>query len=91
MPATLPFSLETLRSHAVFVPPASSSTDDGWEIVDSSAADNGLPAPKNARIAVRDKDLLVAFGKEVRMTSLAGEAWEVHDGTVGGYKVSSGE
>lgn len=87
MPDTLPFSLETLRSHAIFVPPASSSTDeDGWELVDSG--NDGLPAPKTARIAVRDKDLLVAFGKEVRMTSLAGEAWEVHDGTVGGYKVS---
>jgi hypothetical protein len=36
---------------------------------------------------VRDKDLLVAFGREVRISSLS-QAWEVHDGAVGSYKVS---
>lgn len=92
MSATLPFSLKALRSHAIFVPPKASSSDDGWELVDASAvpsSSDGLPAPKSARIALRDKDLLVAFGREVRMTSLAGEGWEVHGATVGGYKVSS--
>lgn len=90
MSASLPFSLATLRSHAIFVPPASSSTDDGWELVDGGSASGssaGLPAPKSARIAVRDKDLLVAFGREVRISSLS-QAWEVHDGAVGSYKVS---
>ncbi|TXT13342.1 hypothetical protein VHUM_00709 [Vanrija humicola] len=87
MASTLPFSLEALRSHAIFVPPASSSTDDGWEVVDKpSGSADGLPAPRNARIAVRDKDLIVAFGKEIRMTALAGEGWEVNAGSVGTYK-----
>ncbi|KAL1408218.1 hypothetical protein Q8F55_005024 [Vanrija albida] len=87
MASTLPFSLEALRSHAIFVPPASTSTDDGWELVDTpDLSAEGLPAPRNARIAVRDKDLIVAFGKEVRMTSLAGEGWEVNSGSVGAYK-----
>lgn len=82
MPA-LPFSLEALSSHAIFVPPASSSTDESWDFVDMEQ-----PMPfQSARMAMREKDLLVAFGKEVRMTSLAGEGWEVHAGTVGGYKV----
>lgn len=87
MAATLPFSLGALRSHAIFVPPASSSTDDGWEVVDSPQ-DDGIPAPKNSRIALRDKDIIVAFGKEIRMTSLTGPGWEINGGTVGGYKVS---
>lgn len=86
MVATLPFSLDTLRSHAIFIPPSTGSSEDEWEIVD--APRDGLPAPKNARLAMRDKDLLVAFGREIRMTSLAGEGWEVHDGMVGGYKVA---
>lgn len=91
MPPSLPFSLEALSSHAIFVPPASSSTDDGWEVVEplpSVASDEGLPGAKNDHIAIRDKDLLVAFGREIRMTNLAGEGWEVHAGAVGGYKVS---
>lgn len=87
MAATLPFSLAALRSHAIFVPPASSSTDEGWEIVET-AQDDGLPAVKNSRIALRDKDILVAFGKEIRMTSLTGPGWEINSGTLGGYKVS---
>lgn len=87
MPPLLPFSLDALRSHAIFVPPASSSTDDGWELVDSQPSLDGLPAPKNSRIAVRDRDLIVAFGKEIRMTSIAGEGWEIRGASVGGYKV----
>lgn len=89
MPPLLPFSLDALRSHAIFVPPASSSTDDGWELVDPQPSLDGLPAAKNERIAVRDRDLLVAFGKEIRMTSLAGEGWEIRGSSVGGYKVGS--
>lgn len=86
MPPLLPFSLDALRSHAIFVPPASTS-DDGWELVGPQPSLDGLPAPKNARLAVRDRDLIVAFGKEIRMTSLAGGGWEVHGTSVGGYKV----
>lgn len=41
---------------------------------------------------MRDKDLLVAVGKDVRMTSLGGgEGWDVKDGVVGSYKVGGTE
>lgn len=92
MSSAIPFSLDTLRSHAIFLPPASGSTDDGWVLVDTPAvAADGLPACKNVRLAVRDKDLLVAFGNQVRITSLAGEGFEVNrDNTVGSYKVRLG-
>ncbi|BEJ14075.1 hypothetical protein CspHIS471_0312490 [Cutaneotrichosporon sp. HIS471] len=85
MPPLLPFSLDALHSNAIFVPPASTS-DDGWELVGPQPSLDGLPAPKNARLAIRDRDLIVAFGKEIRMTSLSGDGWEVHGTSVGGYK-----
>lgn len=87
MPATLPFSLEGLRSHAIFLPPGSGSADGSWEFVDREEPPDDMPASQTARIAMHDKDLLVAFDKEIRMTSLSGEGWELHGSSVGGYKV----
>ncbi|CAK9780672.1 hypothetical protein CC85DRAFT_287955 [Cutaneotrichosporon oleaginosum] len=85
MPPLLPFSLDALRSHAIFVPPASTS-DDGWELVGPQPSYDGLPALKNARLVVRDRDLIVAFGKEIRMTSLSSDGLELRGTSVGGYK-----
>ncbi|OCF77935.1 hypothetical protein I204_01939 [Kwoniella mangroviensis CBS 8886] len=91
MTQTIPFSLPFLRSHSIFIPPSSSSTstsqDGDWELVDKPTDD--LVGQKYGRMVMRDKDLLVAMGKEIRMMSLAagGEGgWEVKEGKVGHYK-----
>ncbi len=88
MSGSLPVSLSTLSSHSIFLSPSSScSTEDDWELVDRpTEPDNGQ---KTNRMAMREKDLFVAVGKEVRMSSLGGEeGWEVKDGKVGSYKAS---
>nr|XP_019043367.1 hypothetical protein I302_07943 [Kwoniella bestiolae CBS 10118]OCF22297.1 hypothetical protein I302_07943 [Kwoniella bestiolae CBS 10118] len=89
MSQTIPFSLPFLRSHSIFIPPSSStstSQDGEWELVDRPTDD--LVGQKYGRMVMRDKDLLVGMGKEVRMMSLAGGegGWEVKDGKVGSYK-----
>ncbi|WWC95514.1 hypothetical protein V866_002379 [Kwoniella sp. B9012] len=90
MTQTIPFSLPFLRSHSIFIPPSSSSTStsqDDWELVDKPTDD--LVGQKYGRMVMRDKDLLVAMGKEIRMMSLAGSGeggWEVKEGKVGSYK-----
>lgn len=46
------------------------------------------PVPlKSSKMALRDKDLIVAHGKEIRMTSIADDNWDVVDGQLGRYKV----
>ncbi|WRT69531.1 uncharacterized protein IL334_006518 [Kwoniella shivajii] len=90
MAQTIPFSLPFLRSHSIFIPPSSSSSstslDEEWELVDRPTDD--LVGQKYTRMTIRDKDLLVAMGREVRMMSLANSegGWEVKDGQVGSYK-----
>ncbi|WVF68598.1 hypothetical protein IAT40_003367 [Kwoniella sp. CBS 6097] len=93
MSHTIPFSLNTLRSHSIFLPSSvfsSSSTaaavDAEWELVDKPTDD--LVGQKMSRMVMRDKDLIVAMGREVRMMSLgSGEReWEVKDGRVGTYR-----
>ncbi|WWD20148.1 hypothetical protein CI109_104624 [Kwoniella shandongensis] len=90
MVQTIPFSLSTLRSHSIFIPPSSSSssiapTDEEWELV-NKPSDSAI-GQKTSQMVIRDKDLLVAMDKEVRMMSLSsGEGWEVKDGKVGSYK-----
>ncbi|WVR08211.1 hypothetical protein IAU60_005258 [Kwoniella sp. DSM 27419] len=93
MGRTIPFSLENLGSHSIFIPaPTSHAQEEGWEVVDQPtvAGNDELVGQKYGRIAVRDKDLIVAVGKEVRMMSLGrasdeGE-WKVQDGKVGTYQ-----
>ncbi|KAK8849523.1 hypothetical protein IAR55_004857 [Kwoniella newhampshirensis] len=90
MVQTIPFSLSTLRSHSIFIPPvsASSSTpsnDEEWELVDRPS--DPAIGKRTSRMAMRDKELLVAMDKEVRiMTLSSSEGWEVKDGCVGSYK-----
>ncbi|OCF37125.1 hypothetical protein I316_01031 [Kwoniella heveanensis BCC8398] len=94
MAQTIPFSLNTLRSHSIFLPTSVSSsssfanaaTDGEWELIDKPTDD--LVGQKMGRMVMRDKDLLVAIGREVRMMSLgSGEReWEVKDGKVGTYR-----
>ena len=77
--------------------------DDGFELVDRAEAegDDGasdstsvyedadevqVGIPKQ-RIAVRDNDLILAVGKELRIMTVTGESWTVKDGVVGAYKV----
>ena len=44
--------------------------------------------PKTSRVVMRDKDLLVATGKELRMMTMSAvEGWEVSGDSVGRYKV----
>jgi hypothetical protein len=40
-------------------------------------------------LVLRDKDMIIASGSEVRICSLAGESFPVIDGAVGAYRVSS--
>nr|XP_018260420.1 uncharacterized protein I303_07339 [Kwoniella dejecticola CBS 10117]OBR82578.1 hypothetical protein I303_07339 [Kwoniella dejecticola CBS 10117] len=88
MAQTIPFSLPFLRSHSIFTPPSTSTStaqDDDWELVEKQTDD--LVGQKYSKMVMRDKDLLVAVGKEIRMMSLAGsEGWEVKNGKVGTYK-----
>ncbi|WVQ96138.1 hypothetical protein IAU59_003240 [Kwoniella sp. CBS 9459] len=93
MSHTIPFSLNTLRSHSIFLPSSASSSsstaaaaDAEWELIDKPTDD--LVGQKTSRMVIRDKDLIVAMGREVRMMSLgSGEReWEVKDGKVGTYK-----
>nr|XP_019009175.1 uncharacterized protein I206_05821 [Kwoniella pini CBS 10737]OCF47956.1 hypothetical protein I206_05821 [Kwoniella pini CBS 10737] len=88
MTQTIPASLPFLRSHSIFIPSSSStstSQDDDWELVEKQSDD--LVGQKYSRMVMRDKDLLIAMGREVRMLSLAGgDGWEVENGKVGTYK-----
>ncbi|WWC92973.1 uncharacterized protein L201_007936 [Kwoniella dendrophila CBS 6074] len=89
MAQNVPFSMPFLRSHSIFIPPSSStstSQDDEWELVDRPTDD--LVGQKFSRMVMREKDLLVAMGRDVRMMSLAGGegGWELKDGKLGSYK-----
>lgn len=80
--SVIPISLSTLHSHSIFSIP---QAEDDWELVSSPTEDDvGL---KSARMAIRDKDLFLAVGKEIRTTTLLGEL-EVKEGVVGTYKVT---
>jgi nucleoporin NUP82 len=83
MTKSVPFSLSTLRNHSIFS--ASPDAEDDWELVDRPG--EASVTPKKNRMAMREKDLIVAMGKEVRMTCLSGEPWVVEGDRVGSYKV----
>jgi nucleoporin NUP82 len=87
MSSPVAFSLAALHTHSIFLP-ATAQPDDDWELVDRPG-EPSVPA-RRSRLAIRDKDLVVAMGKELRMTYLSGEPWEVQEGRVGGYKVGRG-
>lgn len=90
MSHTIPLSLATLKSHSIFIPPISTSSppEDEWELLDRPSADEPM-SQKHNRMVLRDKDLIVAMGSEVRMTSLNASdgSWKVEDGLVGSYRV----
>ena len=83
---SVPINLATLPAHSIFE--HAEKKPEEWELVDSP--NDELVGTKTSRMIMRDKDLLVASGSEVRMCSLGGESWDVIDGTVGLYKVSTG-
>lgn len=97
MVQSLPVSLEHLASHSIFIPPSSSSIqneEDDWQLVSGLNGqpddddDDDLRAPqKISRLVMRGKDLILAFGTEVRIANVGGESWEVREGQVGAYKV----
>ena len=82
---TLVPSLANLSKHSIFIPPVTTKPEADWELLD--APDDDVPL-KTSRMVVRDKDLIVAHGKEVRISNTGGDGWEVHDGHLGWYKVS---
>jgi nucleoporin NUP82 len=84
---TLVPSLANLSKHSIFIPPVTSKTkpEPDWELLDAPEDDVPL---KTSRMVVRDKDLIVAHGKEIRIANTGGDGWEVHDGQLGWYKVS---
>jgi len=82
----VPISLPGLRLHSIFLPSSSSPTEDDWEVVDPPS--DPPTGRKTSQLVMWDKDLLVAIGSELRMTSLSGgEGWEVKGGVIGSYKV----
>jgi hypothetical protein len=81
---SVPINLATLPAHSVFS--SGGKGKDDWEFVDSPNDD--LVGTKSSSMILRDKDLIVASGAEIRMSSLAGDAWKVDSGIVGTYKVS---
>lgn len=82
-------SLSALGQHSIFIPPSLSKTrpEPDWELLDAPADDDDVPL-KTSRMVVRDKDLIVAHGSEIRVAYTGGQDWEVHDGQLGRYKVS---
>ncbi|KAL7421188.1 hypothetical protein Q5752_004073 [Cryptotrichosporon argae] len=76
---TLPPSLSLLSKHAILLPPEQAHEDE-WELVDAPPAGT---AP--SRLAMRDKDLLVAWGREIRMATFE-SGWDVNGGVVGSYR-----
>ena len=84
---SVPINLSTLPAHSIFSPGAGKEKQDDWELVD--APNDDLVGTKSSRMLLRDKDLIVASGSEVRMCGLAGDAWKVDGDSVGSYKVGN--
>jgi hypothetical protein len=84
---SVPINLATLPAHSILSSGSGKEKQDDWELVDGPNTD--LVATKSSRMILRDKDLIIASGAEVRMCSMAGDAWKVDGGAVGTYKVSS--
>lgn len=83
---SVPINLATLPAHSIFVSGNGKEKSDDWELVDSPHGD--LVGTKSSRMILRDKDLIVASGAEIRICTLAGDALRVDGGVVGAYKVS---
>ena len=97
-------SWSQIHRHSIFAAPRQSNPKAGeepvdeWQVVDKPDEGDGdsvyddaeevVVGSKKQRIAVRDNDLIVAAGKELRIVSVTGESWPVKDGQVGSYKVS---
>lgn len=101
MPQALAISLDTLHSHTIFVPASASSSsqdaEEDWQLVsgiddeEDESEEEELRVPqKTGKMVMRDNDLIVAMGKEVRVAKTGGDAWTVKEGKVGNYKVSHG-
>jgi hypothetical protein len=82
---SVPINLATLPAHSIFLSGTGKEKQDDWELVDSPNGD--LVGTKSSRMILRDKDLIIASGAEIRMCSLAGDAWTVNGDVVGSYKV----
>ncbi|WVN89902.1 uncharacterized protein L203_105132 [Cryptococcus depauperatus CBS 7841] len=89
MSNSIPFSLHSLASHSIFVPSPSSSYKpaDEWELLEQPSVDD-VPGQKNSKMVLREKDLIVAMGKEIRMMSLnaAEGSWKIENNLLGSYK-----
>jgi nucleoporin NUP82 len=76
-------SAKSIHQHSVLIPP---TKEEEWELV-PCGSDVEIPA-KRGRVVMRDKDLLVVIGNEIRMTTVSGgDEWQTKEGRVGGYKV----
>lgn len=82
---SVPINLATLPAHSIFSSGSGKAKQDDWELVE--APNDDLVGTKSSRMILRDKDLIVASGSQVRMCSLAGEGWKVNGDKVGSYKV----
>lgn len=87
---SIPCSLKTLHSHSIFIPgPASDSKSDSeWELVEHPDAGREELVPlKRQRMVMRDKEIIVAVGKDVRMATVSGDRFEMRNEKVGSYSV----
>lgn len=83
---TVPIGLPAFPAHSIFG--KANEQQDDWLLVDAPVQ-GSVSGTKTSRMVLRDKHLIVANGSEIRMCSLGGESWDVEDGRVGTYKVST--
>ena len=75
--------LANLGSHPIFSVPSGSASEE-WELVDRPS--DVTIGTKSSKLAVREKDIIVAVDSEVRMASLAHGIDESDEGS-GSYRV----
>ncbi|ORX37896.1 hypothetical protein BD324DRAFT_578902 [Kockovaella imperatae] len=83
---TVPLTHRSLASHSIFSPPDHDSSSSGDVGPSRSNASPNI-APKVRRMVIRDKDLLVAFGRELRMTHIGDKDLRFENERVGTYAI----
>jgi hypothetical protein len=57
-------------------------------VIPHPSAEADLVPLKKQRMVMRDKEIILAAGKEVRLANLSGDGFEIRDGVVGKFTVS---
>jgi nucleoporin NUP82 len=86
---SVPINLTTLPAHSIFTSSSDGKKQEEWELVDKPTDD--LVGIKSNRMIMRDKELIVASGSEIRVCSLSGDSLTVDGDAVGAYKTLRAE